>query len=67
MRKTGKLAKEWCGVTLPLQVCSSGAGFYIGCMDEGGPVSRESAEYWETAEQAQASLDADNWIQKETP
>ena len=33
------------GQALPLQVCFSRAGYYLGTHDENGPVSRESVEY----------------------
>jgi len=60
----GMLAKRFCKVTLPLQVCKSYAGFYIGTMEEGMPYSRESVDYWETHGLAQAALDSGNWTQK---
>ena len=40
----GKLAKEICGVELPVTVLESQAGFYLGTEDRGVPLSRESAE-----------------------
>lgn len=65
--KYGILAKEYCNVKLPLQVLSSGAGFYIGTLDDEGPVSRESLEYWATREAAQASLASGEWNQRDEP
>lgn len=66
---SGLLAREFAGRRLPLQVLRSAAGFYIGTADDDGPCSRESAEYWRTAEAAQAALDAgpDAWTQREHP
>lgn len=64
----GALAQEWCGVRLPLAVCRSAAGFYIGtCDPESGPVSRESVEYWPTEAAAQYALHNDLWTQREYP
>lgn len=63
----GKLAKEYCGVRLPLQVCQSNAGHYIGTYDDEGPCSRESAEYFQTQEEAQQALDSGDWTQRERP
>lgn len=59
----GKLAKEVCNVTLPLQVLESQAGFYIGTFDEDGPCSRESAEYFPTKDEAFAALKTGEWTQ----
>ena len=61
------LAKRWCNLDLPLQVLKSNAGFYIGTADAEGPVSRDSAEYWRTASQAQTALDNNAFTQRETP
>ena len=65
----GKLALEYCGVRLPLQVLQSQAGYYIGTFDpEGcGPVSRESCEYWRKESDAQLALSQRTWTQKESP
>jgi hypothetical protein len=48
-------------MTLPLEICQSCAGFYIGTCDEDGPVSRESAEYFPSREAAAAAFDAGDW------
>ncbi len=68
-RPCGQLAYAYCRLRLPLQVLRSAAGFYLGTADEGGPVSRESAEYFPTAEIAQRALDAgpDAWTQRDEP
>lgn len=64
----GKLAHAYVGVKLPLTVLRSGAGFYIGTRDEdGGPVSRESKEYFQSPELAQQALDHGTWTQREHP
>lgn len=45
-----------CGTELPLKVCQSGAGFYIGCFcNQCGPYDRESG-YYATREKAEADL-----------
>ena len=76
----GLIAEKFLDVQLPLQVLGSKAGFYIGTfleldltleMDEMpeffGPVSRESEEYFSTAEEAQAALDKGLWTQRTEP
>jgi hypothetical protein len=45
-----------CNETPKLQVCHSGAGFYIGTMCQCGPYSRES-EYYSTRQGAQEAFD----------
>lgn len=47
-----------CGKILELQVCHSGAGYYIGTICCCGPYSRESLHYYGTFEQAQGELDS---------
>lgn len=61
--KYGKLAKNYCGVELPLQVLKNQAGYYIGTFDEDGPCSRESVEYFPTKEAALAALETGKWTQ----
>lgn len=65
----GKLAFEIMGVRLPLEVMQSPRGFYLGTSNEAGPVSRESHEYWLTAEEAQGALKAGTcaWTQRDEP
>ncbi|EAN6189180.1 hypothetical protein KZK20_002347 [Salmonella enterica] len=62
---TGLLAAKFAGLSLPLQVLRSGAGFYIGTANEMGPVSRESVEYFATAELAERALEQGSWSQRE--
>ncbi|HHQ4216571.1 TPA: hypothetical protein ACSQFT_001567 [Pseudomonas aeruginosa] len=50
---------------LPLQVLMSNAGFYIGTLDEEGPASRESVEYYPSRELTQQALDNGTWTQRE--
>jgi len=66
---TGKLAREYANLRLPLEVLRSGRGFYIGTANESGPVSRESEEYWPSAELAGAALEngPEAWTQCEEP
>ncbi len=65
----GMLAKQELGVCLPLTVLESQKGFYLGTIDEEGPVSRESVEYWTEEANAIAALktsntDAQSWTQR---
>lgn len=60
--RLAKLLKK----NLPLQVCESHAGFYIGTLEDGTPYTRESIEYWETGDEAQAALNSGAWTQKRT-
>ncbi|HCU0570227.1 hypothetical protein [Pseudomonas aeruginosa] len=61
----GKLALAHLRLELPLQVLMSNAGFYIGTLDEEGPASRESVEYYPSRELAQQALDHGTWTQLE--
>lgn len=62
----GKLALT-VGRRLHLQVIGSRAGFYIGTLDEDGPISRESVEYWPDRGLAQAALANHRWTQRYEP
>ncbi|ECL9965578.1 hypothetical protein CQ73_23245 [Salmonella enterica subsp. enterica serovar Enteritidis] len=63
----GKLAAQ-IGMRLKLEVMESACGFYIGTQtDEGMPVSRESNEYFDTEQQAEAALAVRSWTQKQNP
>ena len=64
--KIGQLAKAG-GVILPLQVMKSAAGYYLGTAEDGFPYSRESAEYWRTAEEAGEALASGKWHQRQMP
>lgn len=56
------------GQRLPLQVCRSAAGFYVGTLDRDGlPVSRESVEYWRKPAAAAQALRAGTWTQRPEP
>lgn len=59
----GMLAEQ-AGERIPLSVCKSNAGFYIGTMDHGDPFTRESNEYWHTAAQAWEALTSGQWTQR---
>ncbi|MFT0140857.1 hypothetical protein ACEK07_46970 [Alcanivoracaceae bacterium MT1] len=68
MQQTGYLAVRYCGLSLPLRVLRSGAGYYIGTgSDDLGPVSRESEEYFSNRNTAEAALKTGSWTQKHTP
>jgi hypothetical protein len=70
-RKTGYLARTFGGVSLPLEVLPSAAGYYLGTLDHDGmPYSRESEEYWKTREEAEAALNSPSpqaWTQRPNP
>ena len=54
---------EDCNSEIPLKVCQSAAGYYVGRFcPECGPYSRDS-DYFKTREQAQSYLD--EWIRSE--
>lgn len=61
----GLLAAE-AGFELHIQVLSSQRGFYIGTVNEMGPVSRESVEYYNTSQQADIALEKGEWTQRES-
>lgn len=63
----GQLAQACLGVTLPLQVLHSPAGYYIGTSDHDGPASRESVEYFPTLTAARHALNTGAWTQRPTP
>lgn len=67
IRPIGKLAKDYCGVHLPLEVLKSNAGWYIGTVGEFGPCSRESSEYFPNEADAQQALLTGEWTQKDRP
>jgi hypothetical protein len=53
------------GYRLPLEVCKSAAGFYVGTRDTDGlPCSRESVEYWPQRKQAECALHGRTFTQK---
>lgn len=63
----GQLAAQ-CGQRLPLQVCESRAGFYLGTLDADGlPFSRESIEYWPQRAVADQALATGRFTQKRAP
>lgn len=65
--KIGKLA-ALTGKRLPVQVCKSAAGFYIGTADEEGlPFSRESSEYWRERIAAERAMSDGKWTQRRAP
>lgn len=56
------------GRRLPLQVCRSQTGFYLGTLtEEGLPNSRESVEYWPQRPQAEAALARGTFTQRIEP
>lgn len=67
--RTGDLAREHCGLRLPLEVLRSGRGYYLGTANDSGPVSRESLEYWPSHAAAATALSSDppTWTQRDAP
>ena len=64
MNPYGMLAKEILNRELPLQVCESEAGYFIGTIcPHDGPISRESQEFFPTREAAQTALETGSWTQ----
>ena len=56
-----------CGANMPVKVCMSGAGFYIGqWCNNCGPWNRLSYDYYPTQEAAQTLLDNDTWKRRDT-
>jgi hypothetical protein len=49
----GLLAVEFGQRLLPLEVCRSAAGFYLGTREDGTPFSRESEQYWSSRKKAE--------------
>ncbi len=67
-RQFGWLAAKFGKRQLPLQVCQSAAGFYLGTKEKDQPFSRESVESWLTREEAnEALLSARKWTQRPAP
>jgi hypothetical protein len=64
----GWLAAEFGKRQLPLEVCKSAAGFYVGTREEDGePFSRESTQYWPTRQEAERALTSRVWSQRRVP
>lgn len=56
-----------CGGPMPIQVCLSGAGYYIGqWCDQCGPYNRLSYYYYPTREYAQRALIDNTWKRRDT-
>ena len=64
----GWLAEHFGKRRLPLEVCASNAGFYLGTTEENGePFSRESTQYWARREDAERALTKQDWKQRLKP
>ncbi len=63
----GYLALTYVGKRLPLQVRHSAAGYFIGTVDESGPISRESFEYFRSYQAADQALATGCWQQRLHP
>ena len=63
----GHLALVHIDKRLPLQVCHSAAGHYIGTTDAEGPVSRESVQYFRSYQAARHALETGHWQQRLKP
>lgn len=66
-KATGQLAMEFCGKHLPVIVCESRRGFFIGTTNDGLPCSRESNEYFGSRNLAATALITGAWTQKQEP
>lgn len=66
MTEEGKIAKR-AGYKLPIKVCKSWGGYYIGTNHRGLPISRESVEYYRTEKEAQEALESGKWTQRQNP
>lgn len=56
--KSNHESAEFLDWSLEIQVCMSGAGYYIGMLDKyGAPYCRLSMEYWPSFEEAQEALE----------
>lgn len=61
----GKIAREFGGLSLPLAVLRTEAGFCLGTKtSDGHPFTRESEEYWRTDKDARAALATGDWTQR---
>ena len=49
------------GKALPVQVLESAAGLYLGTVNEAGPYSRKSQEYWRSQQAAEKALETGPW------
>jgi hypothetical protein len=64
----GHLAQTFADCELPLEILKSAAGYYLGtCHLEQGPFSRESEEYFPSAQVAQNALESGAWTQRRNP
>lgn len=64
-RPVAQIATATLGRPVPLEVCYSAGGFYLGTYVDNEPYSRESAEYWTTREAAEAALAGGQWTQRQ--
>ncbi len=63
----GFVAHQYGKQKLPLQVCKSAAGYYIGTLQNGMPFSRESDGYYPSESDAATALRCRTWDQKPGP
>jgi hypothetical protein len=63
----GFVAHQFGKRELPIQVCESGAGFYLGTLVNGSPFSRESVGYYPTATAAADALRTHSWENRTSP
>jgi hypothetical protein len=65
--RTSLLCLKYLNEIRPLRVCRSAAGYYLGATTtDGEPLSRDSAEYWATEEEARVALASKPWAPKWT-
>ena len=66
-RQYGWLALTFGKRLLPLEVCESAAGFYLGTRSENGEPFSQESQYWSTREEADRALKRRDWAQKPEP
>lgn len=60
----GQLAQQELQLSLPLKVCHSHKGYYIGTLLGVLPCSRESVEYYSDHHSAHKALETKSWTQR---
>lgn len=66
-RPVAQIASAALGRPVPLEICYSARGFYLGTYVDAEPNSRESVEYWHKREEAEAAMASGRWTQKQQP
>ena len=64
-RACGALAKRLSNLELPLDVCHSASGYYIGTYCDAQPYTRESEQFWARRELAVHAMKTGDWTQRD--